>query len=85
MEETRIFHLARIPWLLSALCFQHDSFSCGKEPSCRTSDVPSARTRTFFIRGSIVSVIAYQGSVTKLYIWKRFEMKETERQQDILK
>lgn len=39
----------------------------------------------FSYAGNIISVIAYRGSVTKLPVWKRFEMKEAEQQQDILK
>lgn len=39
----------------------------------------------FSYAGNIISVIAYTGSGTKLPVWKWFEMKEAEQQQDILK
>lgn len=79
MEGNRIFHISRISGLLSAFCVQHNCFSCSKEPAFKTSNVPGAVTHVnFSYAGNIISVIAYRDSVTKLHVWNRFQMKETE-------
>lgn len=76
-----MFHLARIPRLCSALCLQRDSAVARSSPArLQVCTVPGQAH--FSHAGSIISVLEYQGPVTKLHDEQRFEVKETDWQQD---